>query len=276
VQRTPADSSEPALTGWQESSYGEANTTANAPAEPGMDLYEALMAAGAWAAERPADYTAEVPDAAPRADAAPVQHTPVEGWNTSDAGDAAYHAEQPASGDEPGMDVFQALMAAGALPSSPAAPVTTGRTGQPVQRTPADMSSEPPADDELPQSSEDAGGPEQSVDLYRALQAIGAAPKDSHQGAGSPPGSSIQRSPADDQRAELERLLDLTPPPSASRPAAPTVQPGVLPGATVQRETAADSSDDGGSGVDLDKLARDVYSVLRDRLRIERERRSKP
>jgi hypothetical protein len=235
VQRTPADSGE-----------------SGQPAEPGMDLYEALMAAGAWAAERPVDYTADMPPA--RADAAPLQRTP------SDTGDEPRSAEQSAADEAPGMDVFQALMAAGALP------------GQPVQRTPSDE-----GDDYAPQSSEDADSPEPSIDLYRALQAVGAVPKESGQPAPPPPGRAVQRTPADAERAELERLLDLKPPPAATRPAPPDIQPGVMPGPTVQRAENSDAgNDDGGSGVDLDKLARDVYSVLRDRLRIERERRSKP
>jgi hypothetical protein len=275
VQRTPADSAEPPSTGWQESGYTDAGEQAGEPAAPGMDLYEALMAAGAWASERPPDYNADTPDATPRADAAPVQRAPSDAWNTADAGDEPYAAEPPVSDEEPPVDVFQALMAVGALPDTPAAPVT-GRTGQPVQRTPSDGTDEPPTGDDVPESNEDVGSPEQSIDLYRALQAIGAVPGDSRQGAGSPPGSAIQRSPAADERAELERLLDLKPPPAANRPAPPTVEPSLITGPIVQRAASDSSDDDGGAGVDLDKLARDVYSVLRDRLRIERERRSKP
>jgi hypothetical protein len=249
----------------------------------GLDLYEALMVAGAWAAERhqpaPASYGTDAPDtgAVSQADTTPVQRTPSHTWDapSPDANltnGEAYQLEQPAPEAEPPMDVFQALMAAGALPEEPAAPVTHTGNNAPVQRTPADEYSRPP---EEYSASEDTGSPAQSVDLYQALQAIGAVPKQGQPSGSPPPGNAIQRSTSDAERAELERLLDLKPPPAASRPAAqPVIQPSALPGPAVQRETSDTANEEDG-GVDLDKLARDVYSVLRDRLRIERERRSK-
>jgi hypothetical protein len=83
-----------------------------------------------------------------------------------------------------------------------------------------------------------------------------------------------------------------TNPSGSATPAEPEGQGGVMPAAGVPLDAAVaraatppsapegssegeeQQGEGGGEDVDIDKLARDVYTILRDRLRIEQERKS--
>lgn len=90
----------------------------------------------------------------------------------------------------------------------------------------------------------------------------------------------------------LQGSAGATNPSGSATPMEPEGQGGVMPAAgvpldaAVARSQAAESAPEGsapggahqgeggGEDVDIDKLARDVYTILRDRLRIEQERKS--
>jgi hypothetical protein len=65
--------------------------------------------------------------------------------------------------------------------------------------------------------------------------------------------------------------------PSASTTPSPSSSVGTEESGTTSDEQGGTEESEGqqGSGPDIDKMAREVYNVLRDRLRIEHERRSK-
>jgi hypothetical protein len=136
-----------------------------------------------------------------------------------------------------------------------------------------------------PASSSAPDLPQQPVDLMAALR--GAPPA-------STPTASVQRAPASSDSAfdDLTRLIDVPPGTRLSIPApapapvqrTPAVPPPPVAAEQVQRaveidqietnvETGQTQSGTQAAGPDIDKLAREVYAILRARLRTEHERR---
>jgi hypothetical protein len=198
----------------------------------------------------PVEPVSSAPDARPVVQRQPEAH-PLEQSTT-----LARKSSEEAPADEPAeqsVDLFQALVAAGMVPPSPDSP--PARPPQ-LARKAETASEQPPIEEgtEIP--------PEAPADVYQALIAAGMVP---------PPAGHISRQPAPPQEARSSseaRQSDPLPVNYASQP------DRVM---RVETETStsepSSSSEQGGGDVDIDKLARDVYSTLRNRLRIEKERR---
>lgn len=197
------------------------------------------------------------------------------------------------------MDVFEALIAAGMVETPPAPPARTAS----VQRRTAD---------DAPAETSDSPS-EQSVDLFDALVNAGMV-KPSRSGQppaisrrtepAAPPdtgdtdaGDQTVVPEANSPEADLLRILHLpTSTPvvglkrAASKPAeSPQIQrqpdrtaPPPAPMAEIQRaeteattQPATTDTDQGSEDGDINQVAQQVYRLLKERLRIERERRSR-
>lgn len=189
------------------------------------------------------------------------------------------------SGQQP-MDLYQAMMGAGMVTPDSGASDTAwgGVSADSIQRTP------------------DAGADayssgQQPVDLYQAMMQTGmieSEPDDPYTGSYYPPEPDTSMSAA--TKADLLSLLDTPAPhssrapetgftPDVSQPSSPqntvsrSYQPPQNPPVIQRAETTDTQEPEQGAGqggdVDVDQLARDVYNALRNRLRIERERRDR-
>jgi len=152
--------------------------------------------------------------------------------------------------DQP-VDVFQALVGAGMIAPSDNA-LRIDRQALP-----------PEEDDYIP--DEEPYSSVQPVDLYQAMMNSGMV---------APPASQSQKneSAPEAEAAPESTTPDTTPDRVSVQYAAP--EPTRVMRVETETTTSEPSSNGEQSGdVDIDKLARDVYSALRSRLRIEKERR---
>jgi hypothetical protein len=140
----------------------------------------------------------------------------------------------------------------------------------------------------------------QDVDVFQALMGAGIIPPHApgqHVGSSGQPQGDIQRAAASSTERDLLRLLDMpedTPvlrqearkdaPPAADAAQSPPALPDISRALAQQvsrtmsetLDTTSDTNtDDGTAEIDLEKLAEQVYRALRNRLRMERERRDK-
>lgn len=167
----------------------------------------------------------------------------------------------------------------GSVPGDEAASVPTRNIQREVES--ADPS---PAQGEVMEADEAGYENLQAVDLLEALNASGYLPAEpdrvARQAAPEMPRGieSVSDKPRLDE--ELMRLLQSAPPP----PAPPVPSPTSSVPQTIQRtsvpemnrvQRVEDETENVSADVNIGQLARDVYSLLRQRLRIERERQDR-
>lgn len=165
------------------------------------------------------------------------------------------------------------------VPGDEAASVPT----QNIQRE-AESADSSPAQGEVMEADEAGYENLQAVDLLEALNASGYLPAEpdrvARQAAPEMPRGieSVSDKPRLDE--ELMRLLQSAPPP----PAPPVPSPTSSAPQTIQRTSVPEmnrvqrvegETENVSADVNIDQLARDVYSLLRQRLRIERERQDR-
>ena len=231
-------------------------------------------------------------DASPPADQPPYDNQPpVNPWggDVSAPSDAVQRDYQPPDlpddntdmGDQP-VDLYQAMMGAGMV----APDADAGWDGGDVGMSPGFVQRTPDAD-------ANAHAPSQPVDVFQAMMQTGMVQPladDNMADTYYPPDTDTALSAA--TRADLLSLLD-APAPRAKQastseftPDADVSQPTVSrsfqpppqtnPPPIIQRAATEHEPEDGQQNdVNVDQLARDVYSTLRNRLRIERERRDR-
>lgn len=176
-----------------------------------------------------------------------------------------YYADSVPSGEEHSMDLFSAMVDAGI-----AEPPPRGRA--PSFPPPADIARKPePQDDDDSYAIVPHGYDDET--MITDITSISPPPAEI-----SPHSSEavISRAPAEEPpyiAAPQPEIQHTAPPPEVTRDpsiASGSVQRIVEP---IGREQAIEQeTEESGADQDIDKLARNVYRVLRDRLRIERER----
>jgi hypothetical protein len=192
---------------------------------------------------------------------------------------AALRGAPPASTPTASVQRAPASSSAPDLPQQPVDLMAALRGAPPASTPTASVQRAPASSDSAPDL------PQQPVDLMTALR--GAPPA-------STPTASVQRAPASSDSAfdDLTRLIDVPPGTRLSIPApapapvqrTPAVPPPPVAAEQVQRaveidqietnvETGQTQSGTQAAGPDIDKLAREVYAILRARLRTEHERR---
>ncbi|MEO8609185.1 MAG: hypothetical protein ABI690_14945 [Chloroflexota bacterium] len=200
-------------------------------------------------------------------------------------GDGGYDVDAgyPDAGDQP-VDLYQAMMGAGMIPPD------AGWNGGDANLSPGFIQRTPDMDDDT-----NIHAPDQPVDVFQAMMQAGMvqpAPDDYQADTYYPPDADTSMSEA--TRADLLSLLDMpaprgrenstsdfTPDMSLNQPGSiqhtvsRTFQPPPAEPPPMIQRAETQPEDEAQNDVNVDQLARDVYSVLRNRLRIERERRDR-
>ncbi len=178
-------------------------------------------------------------------------------------------AEAADDSAEPPMDVFEALFSAGMVARSVAeTDADAAADGQSEAYAP--VAEERFTGAYLPAEADDAGDtgtatfPTPSVDVYTALRAMGLVP--AARGSESKQ-ASIQRSPQPESSAYAAPA-----PPMQREPLVPAIQREINEVDAFNPYADEAEAEPDFDQADLEQLARDVYRVLKDRLRIESER----
>jgi hypothetical protein len=198
----------------------------------------------------------------------PQQSTPSETFS-------AVPEEEPTQQDELPLDALEAMVAAGMVSEPPEfQPKSSAQPGE-IQRKSAEPESTAEANIAVPSEGDETFTPEieseQPLDVFEAMVAAGMVPPTT---PGSPGRTEIARKPV-----PAEPTARPTPPAAREQPVSQSSFPNQLPvhyageSQVVMREETDDIAPQQEGEVDVHKLARDVYSLLRQRLRIEKERR---
>ncbi len=266
LQRTPQDEMEVAADYWAETLSDQDESAASAAQDVMYETSDSLSDDVSWSSDQPGSEALSLPDVAPtsrpQARSGAIQRRAAESPMTEDDMSEEGWPEQP-------MDLFQALSHDHYVTDTP----------KPSSSSPFVQRQVASDDDEV---DEDVDMP--PMDLFQALA------NESWQGVSHNDAGPVQRAPMENtsvsRSAIPEQPIDLYQALMGQTPDAPSDGSVSITGHAAGSETvrraepsggsadqpSSESGEQGGGDVDVEKLARDVYSVLKNRLRIERER----